>query len=449
MVSRGSSIKTQLLALVLGSVALVWLGTVVFTYFDARENLDELLDAHLAQAATLIVAQTAHEIEELEDARAPTLHKYARRVVFQVWEEGRLRLHSANAPAQPLASDAPGFSERNIEGYRWRVFTSRDATGKLVIHVGERAEQRAKLAREIALHLLEPLLYALPLLAVLSWLAVARGLRPLVALREQLTHRAPDNLAPLGAEEAPREIQPLVEQLNTLFRRIADSLENERRFTADAAHELRTPVAAIRAQAQVARATSDEVDRAHALDKVIAGCDRAAHLIEQLLTLARLDGPQQTPMQACPLRSLAADTLAELAPHAVAAGIQLELSEGEDVEISGTPALLHVLLRNLIDNAIRYSPTGTTVRVTVTRSGRSARLTVSDEGPGIPATELLKARERFYRVLGTGQDGSGLGLSIVQRIAEIHGTMLELTPGEGGKGLRASVTFSIATNASR
>jgi len=442
-----NSIKTRLLALALGAVTLVWLGTVVFTYFDAREELDELLDAHLAQAATLLIAQAAHEIDEIEYERAPTLHKYARRVVFQVWGEGRLRLHSANAPAEPLAGDAPGFSERTIDNHRWRVFTSRDATGKLVIHVGERAELRAKLAREMALNLLTPLLYALPALALLLWIAVGRGLKPLAALRDQISHRAPDNLAPLDAAQAPREVQPLVEQLNTLFRRITDSLENERRFTADAAHELRTPVAAIRAQAQVARGAYDDATRAHALDNVITGCDRAAHLIDQLLTLARLDRSQQAPAQACRLRTLAAETLAELAPQAVNRDIQLELVESPEVEIPGLQALLQVLLRNLIDNAIRYSPSGTTIRVNVTRDGQTARLTVTDQGPGIPAAELPKVRERFYRLLGTGQEGSGLGLSIAQRIAEIHGATLVLAPNAAGKGLRATVTFPVVAPA--
>ncbi len=436
-----NSIKTRLLALTLGAVALAWLGTVVFTYFDAREELDELLDAHLAQSATLLVAQSAHEIEEADDEHAPAQHKYARRVAFQVWEEGRLRLRSTNAPAEPLAGNEPGFSDRTLDKRRWRVFTSRDDRRKLVVHVGERAELRAKLAREMALNLLKPLLYALPVLALLLWIAVGRGLKPLVALRDQVARRAPDNLAPLDVAQAPAEALPLIEQLNGLFRRIAESLENERRFTADAAHELRTPVAAIKAQAQVARGAYDDATRAHALDNVIAGCDRAAHLIDQLLTLARLDRTRQPTLQACRLRNLAAEAVAELAPQAVSRGIQLELVEGPEVEIPGLQALLQVLLRNLIDNAVRYSPANTTVRVNVTHDAQSARLTVSDQGPGIPEAELPRVRERFYRLLGTGQEGTGLGLSIVQRIAEIHGAALELGAGADGNGLRVTVTF--------
>lgn len=437
---RGS-IKARLLALALGAVTLVWLATAVFTYFDAREELDELLDAHLAQAATLLIAQAAHEIDDLEEKHAPTLHKYARRVAFQVWEGGRLRLHSANAPDVPLAGDTPGFSDRTLGKHRWRVFTSRDARSGVVIHVGERAELRAKLAREMALNLLQPLLYALPVLALLLWIAVGRGLKPLVALRDQVASRAPDNLAPLDVAQAPAEALPLIEQLNGLFRRIAESLENERRFTADAAHELRTPVAAIKAQAQVARGAYDDATRAHALDNVITGCDRAARLIDQLLTLARLDRAQKTPLLTCRLRSLAAEVVAELAPQAVAADIRIELTEGNEVTVSGIQTLLQVLLRNLIDNAVRYSPADTTVRVNVARDDRIAHVTVTDQGPGIPEVELPKVRERFYRLLGTGQEGSGLGLSIVQRIAEIHGATLELGAGADGKGLRATVTF--------
>jgi two-component system sensor histidine kinase QseC len=439
---RGS-IKTRLLVLALGAVAAAWLGTVVYTYFEAREELDELLDAHLAQSAALLIAQAAREIDDLEEEQAPVLHKYARRVAFQVWEEGRLRLRSANAPNEPLADDDPGFSERTVGKHRWRVFTSRDPRRGLVIHVGERAELRAKLARELALHLLQPLLYALPVLALLLWIAIARGLKPLAALREQVGRRAPDNLAPLDAAQTPREVQPLVDQLNALFRHIAESFESERRFTADAAHELRTPVAAVRAQAQVARGADDDASRVHALDNVIVGCDRATHLIEQLLTLARLDRARPASTQVCMLRSLAAESIAELAPQAVASGIQLELAEGRDIEIPGVATLLQVLLRNLIDNAIRYSPAGTAVRVSVAPVEHAARLTVCDQGPGIPTAELPKVRERFYRILGTGEEGSGLGLSIVQRIAEIHGTTLELAPGENGKGLCASVAFPL------
>jgi two-component system sensor histidine kinase QseC len=422
-------------------MALVWVGTVIVTYFDAREELNEILDAHLTQAAALLIAQTTGEFEEIETGHALPLHKYSRRVAFQIWEHGQLLLHSANAPQTPLASREQGFSDSNIAGQRWRVFSSLDASGKLLIHVAEQAEVRDKLAREVAKNLLYPLLIALPLFAILLWLAVSRGLRPLASLTREVALREPDNLAPLPIGAAPAEVLPLIDRLNHLFERIATSMQNERRFTADAAHELRTPVAAIKAQAQVARGAQDAAERIHALDSVVLGCDRAAHLIEQLLTLARLDSLQKSALEPCDLQTLAIEAIAEMTPLARQKGVQLELAEGEAATVQALPGLLRILLRNLIDNAVRYTPAGTQVQVRVDRADSQPRITVSDNGPGIPVAEREKVLERFYRPLGTGEQGSGLGLSIVQRIAAIHGATLQLASAERGRGLQAIIVF--------
>ena len=435
------SLKRRVLTLALAGMALVWVGTVIVTYFDARDELNEVLDAHLTQAAALLIAQTTGELEEIETEHAPPLHKYSRQVAFQIWEHGQLRLHSINAPQTPLASREQGFSDSNIEGRRWRVFSSLDASGKLLIHVAEQAEVRDKLAREVAKNLLYPLLIALPLFALLLWLAVSRGLRPLASLTQEIALREPDNLAPLPAGAAPAEVLPLIDRLNRLFERIAASIQNERRFTADAAHELRTPVAAIKAQAQVARGAQDTTERIHALDSVILGCDRAAHLIEQLLTLARLDSLQKSVLETCELQTLAVEVIAEMTPLARQKNVQLELAEGEAATVQALPGLLRILLRNLIDNAVRYTPAGTLIQVRVDRAGGQPRISVSDNGPGILAAERDKVLERFYRSLGTGEQGSGLGLSIVQRIAAIHGATLELASGEAGRGLRVDIAF--------
>jgi len=264
-----ASLKQRLLALALTAITLVWLGAAAFTYLDAREEFDEVLDAHLAQAASLLVVQATHEIDELETEHAPLLHKYARRVAFQVWEKGQqLRLHSANAPQQPLANRERGFSDNTIDGKRWRVFSTWDESGEYLIHVAERTDVREELARDIAGNLLRPMWFSLPLLALLLWIAVLRGLRPLDKLAREVEQREPDNLAALDASTAPREVVPLIERLNRLFVRIEASMQKERRFTADAAHELRTPVAAIKAQAQVARAATGEAERIHALDNM-------------------------------------------------------------------------------------------------------------------------------------------------------------------------------------
>lgn len=436
------SLKQRLLLLTLTTVVVVWTGAAAFTYYDARHEFDEILDAHLAQSAALLVIRASQDLDEIETEHAPLLHKYSRRVAFQVWEEGHvLRLHSANAPAQPLADREQGFSDSVIDGDRWRVFSTWDDSGKNLIHVAERTEVRDELARGIAGNLLEPLLFSLPLLALLLWVAVARGLRPLVKLTGEVAQREPDSLAPLDAGAVPREVVPLIERLNRLFSRIADSLQKERRFTADAAHELRTPVAGIKAQAQVARAASSEAERNHALDNAILGCDRAAHLIEQLLTLARIDTLGDDVTEACNLKGIAAEVIASIAPAALNQNIRLELTEGDEVVVRGNPVLLRILLRNLIDNAVRHTLPGTSVWISVSQEQGQVCLSVKDNGPGITEGELAKVTERFYRPVGALGSGSGLGLSIVKRIAEIHNASLRIAAQNQATGLVVTVIF--------
>lgn len=436
------SLKQRLLLLTLATVVVIWTGAAAFIYYDARHEFDEILDAHLAQSATLLVVQPSHDLDEVETEHAPLLHKYSRRVAFQVWEAGRvLRLHSANAPAQPLANREQGFSDNVIDGIHWRVFSTWDDSGKNLIHVAELTEVRDELARGVAVNLLKPLLISLPLLAFLLWVAVARGLNPLVKLTGEVEQREPDNLAPLDVETAPSEVMPLIERLNRLFSRIAASLQKERRFTADAAHELRTPVAGIKAQAQVARASSNEAERNHALDNAILGCDRAAHLIEQLLTLARIDTLGDDATEACHLRAIAAEVIASVAPAALNQNVRLELTEGDEAVVRGNPVLLRILLRNLIDNAVRHTLPGTSVWIDVSHAQNEVSLSVNDNGPGIPEAELARVTERFYRPVGTLGSGSGLGLSIVKRIAEIHNASLRIAPQNDNKGLGVTVIF--------
>jgi len=439
---RRASLKQRLLVLALTAITLVWLGATAFTYHNARKEFDEVLDAHLAQAATLLVVQASHDLDELETEHAPLPHKYARRVAFQVWNKGhQLRLHSANAPQQPLANEERGFSDHTIDGHRWRVFSTWNESAEYLIQVAERADMRDELARSIAGNMLKPLFISLPLLAILLWIAVARGLRPLDKLTREVEKRAPDNLAALDASSAPREVVPLIERLNRLFTRIEASMQKERRFTADAAHELRTPVAAIKAQAQVARTADSEAERIHALDNAILGCDRAAHLIDQLLTLARIDNLGNDVTEVCQLRVVAAEIIAAIAPIALSQHVQLELTEGTEVEVRCNPVLLRILLRNLIDNAMRHTQPGTSVWVSITNKQGLTCLSVNDNGPGIPEAELTRVSERFYRPIGTSASGSGLGLSIVNRIAEIHGASLRIAPQNEGKGLSVTVIF--------
>lgn len=439
---RAPSVKRRLLLGLLAATLLAWLATLLLSYLDTRHELDEMLDAHLAQSAALVIAQAGHEVEEIDTEHAPQLHRYGRKVAFQIWEQGsRLRLHSVSAPNVRLSPRDDGFSDMVVDGKKWRVFSAWDEERRYLVQVGERREVRDELAENIAEHLLRPLLVTLPVLGLLIWFGVARGLRPLTALSHQVAERHPDNLAPLEADAAPAEVAPLVEGLNRLFARVRISLDNERRFTADAAHELRTPLAAIKTQAQVARAATTDEERSHALDNVLAGCDRTAHLVEQLLTLARLEPEQLSRRDRHDLRAIAIATVSELAPAAIDKDIDIHLTEGAPVKASCEPALIRILMRNLIDNAIRYSPSGSAVRVTVAKTAAGAEFSVTDQGPGIPVEEKEQVWERFYRALGTGETGSGLGLSIVKRIADIHGARVTMAEGDAGKGLRVKVAF--------
>jgi two-component system sensor histidine kinase QseC len=441
--ARPPSIRRRLLVLLLGATAIIWFATGVASYVDARHEAEELLDAHLAQSAALLVVQVGDEFDEIDVEHAPQLHKYARRAAFQVWEGGTVpRVHSVSAPDARLSLQEQGFSNSEVEGRRWRVFSSWDAEHRYLVQVGEQQHARDEIAASIAKNLLLPLVAALPLLAVLIWLAVTRATRPVVALGDQVSARAPDNLAPIALPEAPVELVPLVARLNDLFSRVSTSLENERRFTADAAHELRTPIAALKVQAEVALAATNESDRQHALEKVIVGCNRASHLVDQLLTLVRLDpGSASSGRELCDVHVLAKSVLAELAPAALARNVEMELEYAPAAPLRANAALLGVLLRNLIDNAVRYSEPGTTVRVGVHSDADAIRLTVTDEGPGVPESELERLGERFHRLPGQEAPGSGLGLSIVRRIAEIHGASVRFGRGPGAKGLKAEVIF--------
>lgn len=440
------SLRRRLLFLLSGTVLAAWLATAVFTYFDARKEIGEMLDAHLAQSAGLIAAQLEHELDDDRESTVPRQYKHERKIAFQVWDKkGRLLLRSSSAPETRLQSRSEGYGDAEIDGKRWRIFSRWDESRHYLVQVGERYELRNELAESVASHLLHPLYFALPALALLIWLAVGAGLAPLAGIAREVAQRAPDNLAHLDAGNAPREISPLIAALNALFDRLRTSLEQERRFTADAAHELRTPLAAVKTQAQVALGATGEAERGRALANVVSGTDRAARLVEQLLVLARLD-PQTAlpPGQRVDLQALAQQGVAELAPAAAGKGVEAGLAPGEAAPVAGDAVLLAVLLRNLLDNAVRYTPPGGEVEVSVKPAAGGVSLAVADSGPGIPEAERGKVFDRFHRVLGTGEEGSGLGLSIVRRIADLHRATVVLGEGPGGRGLRVEVTFPAA-----
>lgn len=442
MMKLPRSLQGRLIALVLTVVLGVWLVTAVTVWVDAQHELDELLDGHLAQAAALLVAQQARDVSDDDhDIDTPNLHKYAPKVAFQVFHEGDLVLRSANAPESPMVPwekhFRSGFETVKLNGRTWRVFATYGAERDVQVYVGEQASSRTAILWAVLRSTLWPMAVALPLLALAVWWAVYSGTRPLRKLSSALETRQPQALEPVALGETRSEITPIVDSLNALFARIGALLESERRFTADAAHELRTPIAAIRTQAQVALAETDDALRQHALRNTLNGCDRAARLVEQLLTLSRMETNAAPTMEPVDLCALARQVVAELAPRALGKKQAMEFAGDEHCVVRGNEALLAALVRNLVDNAIRYSPEEACIRVSATcRDGR-AELRVEDSGPGMPDADLQRLGERFFRVLGTGESGSGLGWSIVRRIADAHGldVKVERSPELGGLGV--------------
>ncbi len=454
------SIRLRLLLVLLFLFLTAWTAVALLTYEETRDEVIEIYDAHLAEAARLLLGISRHEIEEALEAGATPMsreqidqevaeleelllgHPYATGMGFQVWESGNLVLRSSEMPEFALA-ESDGFADRQIGDTHWRVYrTGIDEFG-LHVHVAERLANRERMITAISRQALYPLLVALPVLTLLIWFGVGRGLVPLRAVAREVSRRSPSLLEPVPLDRrVPVEVRPLVNALNDLLGRLDRALERERRFTADASHELRTPLASLKTQAQVALRANDEESRRHALRQVIAGVDRATHLVEQLLTIARLEPEASTPMERVALDAVAADICAELAPAAARKGVKVSL-EMQPAVVRGNTVAIGALLRNLIDNAIRHTPEAHQVTVTVSWAEGDAEICVSDEGPGIPAHERERVFDRFYRGENRQGFGCGLGLSIVSRVAELHGARILLDESPGG-GLRVRTRFVLA-----
>lgn len=422
--SQKFSLQRRLLTRTFGGVLVVWMATAAFVWFEAQHEVDELLDAHLAQSAALLVVQqnaTPEDDEPLLDA--PTLHKYAHRVAYQVFDEGRLVMHSPNVAHEPMAQHKTGFETLTLpDGKSWRIFASPGRDRDVQIYVAERVDSRDEILRAVLRGFLPPLTIALPLLLMGLWWNVRSGLQPLQRLRQALLKRDSQTLTPVSLPDTPQEVQPMLDALNDLLQRLAQRLETERRFTADAAHELRTPIAAIRAQAQVAltSATHDQV-RQQALQDTLLGCDRASRVVAQLLTLTRVEGPQDVASEPFRLDQLAQQVMADFTPEALRRGQTLELLAPESLQVNGQITLWQILLRNLIDNALRYSPAGALVRIDAQRlDADHVQVTVQDSGAGLSSADMARLGERFFRVLDTEATGSGLGWSIVRHIASLQ-----------------------------
>ena len=440
--TRWFSLRRRLLLLLLAGVSAIWAVTVAFSYMDAHDEVDQLFDAQLAQVGQTLLALANHEEEEGISDISFIAHKYQSHLRFQVWlRDGTLMLRSHNAPRTPM-TEFDGFSEVNGSDGHWRHFRVWNEDRTLQVQVSEDHHVREDLVGHIARRLLWPALFGLPIVALWVWLAIRSALRSLDAVAGDISARAPQHLHPLQPQRAPEEIRPLLDALNHLFQRVDEAILAERRFTADAAHELRTPLAALHAQAQVALRARDEAERQHSLASLQGGLMRAAHLVDQMLQLARLDPQSGVPSpQAVDLRPLAESVCAELGAAILDKQIEFSLDGPDHCLVSGQPEWLRVLVRNLVDNAIRHTPPDGRICVVLGEAEGAPLIVVEDSGPGIPAEQRSAVLRRFHRLDPAQQTGCGLGLAIVKRIAELHAATLSLETGQQLPGLRVSVSF--------
>lgn len=372
-------------------------------------------------------------------------HPYQRELLFQLWHAQVLVLHSANAPEEPLQVALPsGFSTGEREGRDFRYYRRR--RGQLEVVVGQSDKVQHEMATEIAVHNIMPFMCGLPLLGLVTFWLIRLNLRSLRLLAQEVAVRNPSHLEPLSIHDLPGELQPLGQRINQLLGRLGDTLERERRFTADAAHELRTPLAALRAQAESALLGASTAELRHGLRQTLKVATRLEHLVAQLLLLARLENRHwQMHAEFLQLERIAETVCAELGAQALRQGQDLSLRVTGPTRLKGQADLLGALVRNLVDNALKYSPVGARIMVSVQGVDAGVRLEVVDQGPGVTEAELQRLGERFHRLERRGGDGAGLGLSIVKCIAELHGATLNFSLGEAG-GLRVELVFHVSHN---
>ncbi|MEO8598615.1 MAG: ATP-binding protein, partial [bacterium] len=384
---------------------------------------------------------------EANDDRDGDKDQQGKALPFQVWDDdGRLLLHNASAPDIGFRA-SQGFDTLKVQDKTWRTLALRNKKQGFQVRVFQDVEQRDHLAEDIMRRMLSPLLFALPGLALLIWLSIGRGLQPLQSLSRAIGARSADKLDLITLQSVPKEVQALVASLNGLLQRLSHSMDQERRFTADAAHELRTPLAAIKVQAEVALAAQDKQQQDQALHGIIEGINRTTRLSAQLLMLARLDHLTPESQHTIALDELARQCAARYADSALDRDIDLSVSvntaDNTTCQICGDPVLLEALIGNLIDNAIHYTQPQGCIEIGIQGAAEHVILTVKDDGPGLSQQDKERVLHRFYRAEGNGASGSGLGLSIVERIAQVHGATLALETGLHGRGLGVRIMFAL------
>ncbi len=463
------SIRRRTLVLVLFFLTSISLLISLISFKEAGHEIEEMFDARLAQHARILQALTlgieeidlTHEkrkalenvFEQALVVEASGGHKYESKIAYQVWQEQQLLFRSNSAPLDPISSKLSGFGRHKDNKYDWRTFAlpyyhKGKATSEnlnhppdLLVLVAEREDVRGEMADKVVLQNLLPDLIGLPVLAALLWWSVGWGLRPLNQLANLISKRAPTHLEPIQLEPLPTELAPVQEALNRLLSEIESMIAREQRLIADAAHELRTPLAVLKIHAQNAQQAPEANDRSIALEQLTLGVDRSTRIVAQLLTLARLDPQvQSNSLQSVNLALESRQLLASLMPLAweKELDISLDVDEALDWNASLEAGCLEILLQNLVSNAVKFSPAGTDIEVKWLQDADAFKLLVRDHGKGVSDVIKKRLTERFFRDGNEG--GAGLGLAIVKRILERHQGDITLSDTPGG-GLSIELLF--------
>lgn len=442
------SIRRFLLISLFATITIASSVTAIGNYLLDKQIIQPYLDGELIKNLNFI-----NKISKISDSNNRISHKeidaYLKtstipNFIYQVWNNKNKRLMYSNNSANIFLQDMPvGFSDMEIQKSDWRIYCEIDPVTNNKIIVAELYEIRNILADNITRNNAYILLLTYPFFGLLVWIIVGIALRSVTRVTNEISNRASTYLEPVDPNSIPIEIKPLVIELNQLFIRLKLAFNRNKRFAGDAAHELRTPLAALKTQAQVALKIDNEAERHNALLKVIQCVDRSTHIVAQLLTLSRLSQEDSlNDMHPLDLHKLAAEIIAYLAPIALEKHIDIELTPPPpDCNIMGNDTAIGILVRNIVDNAIRYTPPHGAVTISITNQEDFIILCITDTGPGIPLELRERVFERFYRILGTTASGSGLGLAIVSQITELHNAEISLVTPANGIGLQFRVAF--------
>ncbi|MGN6581327.1 MAG: ATP-binding protein [Bordetella sp.] len=443
------SIRQRLTLIVLSLVVAVWLYSLYSSYNQALHEAEEWDNARVEQVARALLVLDLDDLPLFVQASLPPPDEdedndRPKPLLYEVMStDGKILAASPGLPAFAL-SGPPAAGDGSQEHMRWYVYTTGDPAHGRIVRIFERRSHRSDLSAVSAKRVARPLLLSLPVLALLIWIAIGRNLAPLRTVSEAIEAQSSDSLEAIEIGKIPDEIRPLVAALNKLLQRLRQSLDRERAFTADAAHELKTPLSAIKVQAQVALTARDPERRQRAMQRVVDAVDRSTHLADQLLALARLEESTPLPSSWVDLEQTARDCLADHRANADRKQMSLALRCEGQATVHAPPALVRILFDNLVDNAIKYGRTGGRVEVAASGAAGTVNLEVKDDGPGVAQQDMARLNDRFFRGADHTEKGSGLGLSIVARIVSQLGGKLEYASGIDGRGLGVSVRLPVS-----